>query len=70
VIPAPPAEPRTKTKALNIALELARGTFTVIYDAEDRPDPDQLRRAVQAFRSAGKDLACVQARLCMLSPFG
>ena len=37
VVPAPPAGPRTKPKALNIALELARGSFVAIYDAEDRP---------------------------------
>ncbi|HET7191031.1 MAG TPA: glycosyltransferase family 2 protein [Pseudolabrys sp.] len=65
VIPAPPTEPRTKPKALNIALEFARGEFTVIYDAEDRPDSNQLRRAVETFRSSSNDLACVQARLCI-----
>ncbi|MBI3702856.1 MAG: glycosyltransferase, partial [Rhizobiales bacterium] len=65
VIPVPPAGPRTKPKALNVALPFARGTFTVIYDAEDRPQPDQLRRALQAFRTGGDDLVCVQARLCI-----
>ena len=64
VIPSPPAELRTKPKALNVALPFARGMFTVIYDAEDRPERNQLRRALQAFRSANDDLACVQARLC------
>jgi cellulose synthase/poly-beta-1,6-N-acetylglucosamine synthase-like glycosyltransferase len=59
-----PAEgPRTKPKALNAALPFARGTFTVIYDAEDRPETGQLRHALQAFRSGGADLGCVQARL-------
>ena len=43
----------------------ARGTFTVIYDAEDRPESNQLRQALQAFRAGGGDLACVQARLCI-----
>lgn len=65
VVPVPPSEPRTKPKALSVALALARGAYTVIYDAEDRPDPDQLRCAVKAFRMAGNNLACVQARLCM-----
>ena len=65
VLPVPPSEPRTKPKALSVALPLARGAFTVIYDAEDRPESNQLRCAVQAFRSAGNDLACVQARLHM-----
>ena len=63
VIPVPAAGPRTKPKALNVALPFARGAFTVIYDAEDRPEPDQLRRALQAF-GAG-EVACVQARLCI-----
>lgn len=63
VIPVPSAGPRTKPKALNVALPFARGIFTVIYDAEDRPESDQLRRALQAFRAGGDDLACVQARL-------
>ena len=65
VIPAPPTGPRTKPKVLNIALELARGSFVTIYDAEDRPESNQLRCALQAFQSAGDDLACVQARLCI-----
>jgi cellulose synthase/poly-beta-1,6-N-acetylglucosamine synthase-like glycosyltransferase len=65
VVVVPPGGPRTKPRALNVALALARGTFTVIYDAEDRPEPNQLRRALQAFVSRGKKLACVQARLCI-----
>jgi cellulose synthase/poly-beta-1,6-N-acetylglucosamine synthase-like glycosyltransferase len=65
VIPAPPVGPCTKPKALNIALELARGSFVVIYDAEDRPQSNQLRCALRAFRSGGDDLACVQSRLCV-----
>jgi cellulose synthase/poly-beta-1,6-N-acetylglucosamine synthase-like glycosyltransferase len=65
VIPVAAAGPRTKPKALNFALPFARGTFTVIYDAEDRPQPDQLRRALRAFRAGDDRLACVQARLCI-----
>jgi cellulose synthase/poly-beta-1,6-N-acetylglucosamine synthase-like glycosyltransferase len=63
LIVAPAGEPRTKPKALNAALPFARGTFTVIYDAEDRPEPDQLRRALDVFLEQGDELACVQARL-------
>jgi glycosyltransferase XagB len=59
---APDIGPRTKPKALNVALALARGTFTAVYDAEDRPEPNQLRRALQAFAQDPKR-ACVQARL-------
>lgn len=65
VVPAQPVGPFTKPKALNIALELARGSFVAVYDAEDRPEANQLRRALNAFRSEGDDLACVQARLCV-----
>ncbi len=65
VIPVPASGPRTKPKALNVALPFARGSFVVIYDAEDRPDTNQLRRALQAFGAGGDELACVQARLCI-----
>jgi len=63
VIVAPQAGPRTKPKALNAALPFASGTFAVVYDAEDRPEPDQLRRAVEMFLAETPDVACVQARL-------
>jgi cellulose synthase/poly-beta-1,6-N-acetylglucosamine synthase-like glycosyltransferase len=65
VIPVPAGALRTKPRALNAALAFARGTFTVVYDAEDRPEPDQLRLALQAFSRGDRDLACVQARLCI-----
>ena len=63
IVIVPDGEPRTKPRALNYALALARGDFVVIYDAEDRPEPDQLRRAFATFATNGPDLACVQARL-------
>ncbi|MEK7443143.1 MAG: glycosyltransferase family 2 protein [Chloroflexota bacterium] len=59
----PDAPPHTKPKACNYGLVGARGTFTVIYDAEDRPDADQLRMAVAAFRKAPLNVACLQAKL-------
>jgi cellulose synthase/poly-beta-1,6-N-acetylglucosamine synthase-like glycosyltransferase len=59
----PPGDPRTKPRALNIGLQDARGEYIVIYDAEDQPDPDQLRKAVAAFRRLPEDVVCVQARL-------
>jgi glycosyltransferase XagB len=62
LIVVPDALPRTKPKALNFALPFCRGDFVVVYDAEDRPDPDQLRRALAAFR-ARPNVQCVQARL-------
>ncbi|MBF9195768.1 glycosyltransferase [Microvirga terrestris] len=63
ILIAPPGEPRTKPRALNVALPLARGRYTVIYDAEDVPDPGQLRLAVSRFAEAPPRVACLQARL-------
>ncbi len=63
IVSVPYSAPRTKPKACNVGLLQARGEFLVIYDAEDRPEPSQLREALAAFDSAGPDLACVQARL-------
>lgn len=59
----PPGQPQTKPRACNVGLTFARGEYLVIYDAEDRPDPDQLKRAVVAFRQGGAELVCVQAAL-------
>ena len=63
----PPGGPKTKPKACNVGLFFARGEFLVIYDAEDRPEPDQLKKAVIAFRRAeaagDESLVCVQAAL-------
>ncbi len=62
VIIAPPGEPSTKPRALNIALPYARGEFLVVFDAEDTPAADQLRLA--AARFVGQpELDCLQARL-------
>lgn len=59
----PPGLPRTKPRALNLALLEARGSLFTIYDAEDIPDPQQLRMAAARFLRAPPDLACLQARL-------
>ena len=63
VIVAPRGAPRTKPRALNVALPLARGRYVVVYDAEDVPDPGQLRHAVALFERSAPDVACLQARL-------
>ncbi len=65
VIIAPEAGPRTKPKALNCALTFARGTFITVFDAEDRPEPGQLRAALDVFRRQDPDVACAQASLCI-----
>jgi cellulose synthase/poly-beta-1,6-N-acetylglucosamine synthase-like glycosyltransferase len=59
----PHSLPLTKPKACNFALPFARGEFLVVYDAEDAPEPDQLKRAVAAFNLGDEKLACVQAQL-------
>ena len=63
VVRVPPHALRTKPKALAYALPLTFGDLVVVYDAEDRPDPLQLREAWAAFRAGGDDLACLQAPL-------
>ena len=68
IIVVPDLGPRTKPKALNYALPLARGDYLVIYDAEDRPEHDQLRRAYAAFQAGPPNLATVQARLNIYNP--
>ncbi len=59
----PAGDPQTKPKACNVGLLFAQGEYLVIYDAEDRPEPDQLKKAVLAFRHGPQRLACVQAAL-------
>ncbi len=62
-IRVPPSMPRTKPKACNYALHFARGDYVVIFDAEDQPEPLQLRKAVATFAQCGDDIACLQAPL-------
>jgi cellulose synthase/poly-beta-1,6-N-acetylglucosamine synthase-like glycosyltransferase len=59
----PNGTPTTKPKACNYGLHFARGEYMVIYDAEDIPDPDQLKKAVAAFKSSPRQYSCFQAQL-------
>ena len=63
MVVVPPAEPRTKPKALNFGLTLARGDIVAVYDVEDTPDILQLRRAAVALSRFGPEVGCVQAKL-------
>ena len=63
VITVPRGKPQTKPRACTYALQFARGEYLVIFDAEDRPESDQLKKAVAQFRSGPKEVACLQARL-------
>ena len=65
----PALAPQTKPKALNYALQFARGEFVVVYDAEDRPEPGQLRQALEVFRAGAPNLVCVQAQLNIDNPY-
>jgi len=63
LVVVPDSQPKTKPKACNYGLQLATGDFCVIFDAEDRPDPDQLKKAVIAFTRVPNNVVCVQAKL-------
>jgi cellulose synthase/poly-beta-1,6-N-acetylglucosamine synthase-like glycosyltransferase len=63
IVRVPASQPKTKPKACNYALQFCRGEIVTIYDAEDQPEPDQLKKAVYAFRYGDPRLACVQGRL-------
>ena len=71
----PDTYPKTKPKACNAGLERAKGKYLVIYDAEDRPDKEQLKKAILAFRKSREnksqkppDFACFQAKLNFYNP--
>lgn len=63
ILIVPPGNPQTKPRALNYALERATGDIITVYDAEDDPDPLQLKEAALTFLSGGSDLVCLQAPL-------
>lgn len=63
IVLLPPGKPQTKPRSCNLGLMLARGELLVIFDAEDRPERDQLRKVARQFADRGDGLACVQARL-------
>nr|WP_315901366.1 glycosyltransferase [Rhodococcus sp. BP22] len=63
VILVPAGDPRTKPKACNYGLHFATGTIVTIFDAEDLPEPLQLRRVIAAFDRLPDTVACVQAKL-------
>ncbi len=63
ILTLPDSEPKTKPKALNYGLQFARGQYLTIYDAEDVPEPYQLKKAVVAFRTHPENYICFQASL-------
>jgi cellulose synthase/poly-beta-1,6-N-acetylglucosamine synthase-like glycosyltransferase len=63
IIRVPISQPKTKPKACNYALNFSRGELVTIYDAEDKPEPDQLKKVVVAFNMAPDNTVCIQSRL-------
>ncbi len=59
----PHSFPKTKPKACNYGLHHAKGEYVVIYDAEDHPDPLQLKKSFLAFQKVPSDVFCLQSKL-------
>jgi len=62
-IVVPTAQPKTKPKACNYGLIHARGEYVVIFDAEDLPEPDQLKKVLVVYSKVPPETVCVQAKL-------
>jgi cellulose synthase/poly-beta-1,6-N-acetylglucosamine synthase-like glycosyltransferase len=63
VIVVPFHMPKTKPKACNYGLHFSRGEFLTIYDAEDIPDADQLKKTVFLFNKLPRKFICLQGAL-------
>ncbi|MCV9937946.1 glycosyltransferase [Boseaceae bacterium BT-24-1] len=68
IVVVPRGLPQTKPRALNLALAEARGELFTIFDAEDVPDPRQLRLAAARFLRSDSELVCLQAHLVIDNP--
>jgi len=63
VVVVPHSLPKSKPKACNYGLSIAMGEYVVIYDAEDKPDPLQLKKVYLSFLKLGKKYGCIQCKL-------
>ncbi len=63
VLTVPADTLQTKPRAMNYALPFCTGSIIGIYDAEDRPDPDQIDKIAAHFRAAPPQVAAVQCNL-------
>lgn len=68
VIVVPDGTVKTKPRALNYALDHCRGSIVGIYDAEDAPEPDQIRKIVDRFHQRGPEVVCLQGQLDYYNP--
>jgi glycosyltransferase XagB len=64
----PEGSVKTKPRALNFALDHCRGSLVGVYDAEDAPEPDQIRKIVHRFHARGPEVACLQGQLDFYNP--
>ncbi|WP_226780506.1 glycosyltransferase [Oceaniglobus trochenteri] len=67
-ITVPRGNVQTKPRALNYALDFCNGHIVGVYDAEDAPDPGQIRAVVRQFQTAPPQVACLQGRLDYYNP--
>ncbi len=68
VVVVPAGRVKTKPRALNVALDQCRGAIVGVYDAEDAPEPDQIRKVVDRFHQRGPKVACLQGVLDYYNP--
>lgn len=68
IVVVPDAKPKTKPKAMNYGLYFTKGSYVVVFDAEDVPEPDQLKKAVLAFHKSDSQTICLQAKLNFYNP--
>lgn len=68
IVTVPDGPIRTKPRALNYALNFCRGPIIGVWDAEDRPEADQLHKISRHFDHAGPEVACVQGALDFYNP--
>jgi glycosyltransferase XagB len=68
IIIVPRGKPQTKPRALNYAIQFARGSLVTIFDGEDIPQPNQLRMAAAVFSNSRRNIACLQASLDFYNP--
>jgi cellulose synthase/poly-beta-1,6-N-acetylglucosamine synthase-like glycosyltransferase len=68
ILIVPDADIKTKPRACNYGLYRARGEYVCIYDAEDEPDIDQLKKAIIAFSKVDDSYICLQGHLNFYNP--
>jgi cellulose synthase/poly-beta-1,6-N-acetylglucosamine synthase-like glycosyltransferase len=68
VVVVPDGPLKTKPRALNFALDLCRGSIIGVYDAEDAPEPSQIRKVVDRFHQRGPEVVCLQGVLDFYNP--